>query len=379
MPVEPPPPDSDLQFARASPGGLQRVAKDVKPDPIAPSLWAVPLFLLVVLGIAPSLVLTRPENRAASQPQTTVVTKVTRQDVAPVTETAALPTKGAEKADAFEAVKAAIRRDDEDAAIRILLPLAEQGNAEAQFQLGEAYYLLKKQDTAGLKWFRQAADKGHASAMYFLGNMHNNGDGVHKDNVEALKWYTLAASQAGPRKQGEMDTLNMAIQNRDGLDRKMSPAQIAEAQKLAREWSTQHKIAVPDPNKVASEKPRTQDNCSTAGQFKTCTRIEPWGTLSIVTDLRATQRVDGVLQNISGVKMTFDDAKKEPESMMAMIGAYMMIVLPSSTQDQRGALFEQIVRAANTSSVRAYEWTWKMNPEGPNPGRSVTFSASKTN
>jgi hypothetical protein len=136
----------------------------------------------------------------------------------------------------FEQAALAIKNDDEETALKILRPLAERGESKAQFQVGELYYLFKEQNAEALKWFRLAANQGNPAAMYFLGNMSNNGHGVPQNYVEAYKWYSLAASRAEPRASGEMDTVAMATQNRDGVARKMTPSQVADAQRLAREW-----------------------------------------------------------------------------------------------------------------------------------------------
>ena len=77
-----------------------------------------------------------------------------------------------------------------------------------------------------LKWSRKAADQGHAPAQYNLGVMYRNGRGVPQDYVRAHIWFSLSAAQ------GDQD----AVENRDLAARHMTPAQIAEAQKLAREW-----------------------------------------------------------------------------------------------------------------------------------------------
>ena len=79
---------------------------------------------------------------------------------------------------------------------------------------------------AAVKWYRLAADQGDAYAQYNLGVMYANGRGVPQDYVQAHKWYNLGAVA------GDKD----AIKNRDNVAGKMTPAQIAEAQKLAREW-----------------------------------------------------------------------------------------------------------------------------------------------
>jgi len=135
----------------------------------------------------------------------------------------------------YEQANIAVSNDDEESALKVLRPLAERGDPKAEFMVGELYYLFKKQNAEALKWFRLASNQGNAGAMYYLGNMHHNGNGVPQNYVEAYKWYSLAVSQAGPREK-EMDTLTMATENRDGVARRMTPAQVADAQRQAKEW-----------------------------------------------------------------------------------------------------------------------------------------------
>jgi uncharacterized protein len=82
-------------------------------------------------------------------------------------------------------------------------------------------------------WYRKAADQGNPVAQLFLGLMYYNGQGVPQDYVQAHKWYNLAGARIPAS-----DTQNhkMAVKNRDIVAKKMTPAQIAEAQRLAREW-----------------------------------------------------------------------------------------------------------------------------------------------
>jgi TPR repeat protein len=83
------------------------------------------------------------------------------------------------------------------------------------------------QDSAkALGWYSKAAEQGHANAQYDLGLMYSEGNGVPQDNVEAYKWFTLAAGNG----------VLMAKQFRKDITPKMTPAQITEAQRLAREW-----------------------------------------------------------------------------------------------------------------------------------------------
>ena len=77
-------------------------------------------------------------------------------------------------------------------------PLAEQGHADAQYNLGVMYNNGQgvTQDYAeAMRWFRKAAEQGWAEAQYNLGVMYNNGQGVTQDYVQAAKWYRKAAEQ----------------------------------------------------------------------------------------------------------------------------------------------------------------------------------------
>lgn len=77
-----------------------------------------------------------------------------------------------------------------------------------------------------VKWYRKAAKRGQADAQNSFGVLYRDGQGVQQDYVLAHMWCSLAATQ------GNED----AIKNRDIIAEKMTSDQIAEAQKLAREW-----------------------------------------------------------------------------------------------------------------------------------------------
>ncbi len=129
---------------------------------------------------------------------------------------------------------AAYIRGDYATAIREWRPLANQGNAEAQSNLGFMYEnsLSVPQDYAkAMKWYRKAAEQGHAHAQNNLGSMYGNGQGVPQDYAQAHMWYNLAASRLPSGEEREK-----AFKNRDKIAEMMTPAQISEAQKLAREW-----------------------------------------------------------------------------------------------------------------------------------------------
>ena len=115
-----------------------------------------------------------------------------------------------------------------------LRKLAGRGDAEAQSRLGYMYYQGQgvPQDYAeALKWYRLAAAQGYARAQYSLGYMYANGEGVPQDHVQAHKWLTLATITFTDKPERDE-----AIKARNSVAAQMTPAQIAEAQKLAREW-----------------------------------------------------------------------------------------------------------------------------------------------
>jgi uncharacterized protein len=111
---------------------------------------------------------------------------------------------------------------------------ADQGDASAQHNLGVMYYIgqgVPQDYVQAVAWYRKAADQGDASAQYNLGVMYSRGQGVPQNFVQAHKWYNLSAAQETDKEPRELST-----KNRDLVAAKMTPAQIAEAQRLAREW-----------------------------------------------------------------------------------------------------------------------------------------------
>lgn len=86
--------------------------------------------------------------------------------------------------------------------------------------------------------FRSLADYGEALAQLNLGFMYSHGQGVPQDFVQAHKWVALAASGFPP---DEAELRTTAVQLRDIIADKMTPKQMAEAQKLARKWKPKAK------------------------------------------------------------------------------------------------------------------------------------------
>ena len=82
-----------------------------------------------------------------------------------------------------------------------------------------------------MKWYRRAAEQGNGVAQNNLGLMYELGRGAPQDHVQAHLWYTLAASELPPGAHRDQ-----AVKNRDIVASKMTPAQLAETQRLAGDW-----------------------------------------------------------------------------------------------------------------------------------------------
>ncbi len=145
--------------------------------------------------------------------------------------------------------------------------LAEQGLADAQFTLGMMYAQgqgVAQDYPEAARWYRRAAEQGDPRAQFSLGAFYDNGQGVTRDYAEAARWYRRAAEQGNPRAQNNLGLmyelghgvvedyiqahvwfslaatqgLTAAEKNRTRLEKKMTLAQILEAQILARERTT---------------------------------------------------------------------------------------------------------------------------------------------
>jgi TPR repeat protein len=146
------------------------------------------------------------------------------------------------------------------------------------FLLGSMYYQgagVPQDYAEAAKWYQKAADRGDSDAQNNLGNMYENGQGVPQDYTEAVKWYRKAADQGNPYAQlslgimffygngvpqdyvlahmwtnlgvlripsDETKKRKQAIRMRDTVAGLLTPAQIAEAQRMAREWKPKKEV-----------------------------------------------------------------------------------------------------------------------------------------
>jgi uncharacterized protein len=172
---------------------------------------------------------------------------------------------GSVAAGPFDDVDAAFKKGDYATAVRLLRPLAEQGDAGAQYFLGVSYATgrgVTQDYAAAASWYRKAAEQGDEIAQVHLGLMYAHGQGVRQDYAAALSWYRKAAERGNDTAQANLGLMyaqghgvpqdyvtahmwfnlsavsgyKLAAQGRDMAAMQMTPAQIAEAQKLAREW-----------------------------------------------------------------------------------------------------------------------------------------------
>jgi hypothetical protein len=128
----------------------------------------------------------------------------------------------------FQTGSAAYKSGVYATALRIWTPLAEQGYAGAQYNLGQMYRLgqgVPQDYKTAVKWYKLAAERGNSGAQTNLGWMYSNGQGVIQDYVRAHMWWNIAASSGHKN----------AVKNRDIVAKRMTPARIEDAQKLARE------------------------------------------------------------------------------------------------------------------------------------------------
>jgi len=128
----------------------------------------------------------------------------------------------------FERGLEAAQRGDYATALKEWRPLAEQGDADAQYNLGVMYRRgegVIQDDREAVKWYRLAAEQGLVEAQDNVGYMYGLGAGVIEDKVYAHMWWNIAASNGD----------EMAKQNKNKIANIMTSSQLEKATELARE------------------------------------------------------------------------------------------------------------------------------------------------
>lgn len=165
----------------------------------------------------------------------------------------------------FKAGEKAYQRNDYGAALHEWQPLAKQGQAAAQYQLGLLYANgqgVPKDDAQARQWYEKAANQGHALAQVNLASLCDYGRGGSQDFRMAVRWYLRAANQGNDLAQQRLGLLyergdgvpkdfvqaymwyklgtakgvTPGAIRRDDLASRMTSDQLAAAKKLAREW-----------------------------------------------------------------------------------------------------------------------------------------------
>ena len=125
-----------------------------------------------------------------------------------------------------EGIKAFARKEYE-AAAKLFRPLAEKGNAVAQYRYAMMHRMglgTKKSRAEAQKWSRLAAKQGNSDAQQLLGSLYYKGEGVEPDDVtRAYMWYDVAAAQGNTEAQKE----------RDAVAKELTPQQLAAAKEKA--------------------------------------------------------------------------------------------------------------------------------------------------
>ena len=129
----------------------------------------------------------------------------------------------------FDIGRAYYSEGDYQKALYYLEKAANQGDAEAQNNLGIMYENgegVTKNHKKAVYLYEQAAHQGDIAAQYNLGRMYYDGGGVTKDYVEAYRWLILVKAKSNE----EYKDINKIL---DSLEKLISPSQITKAQKLA--------------------------------------------------------------------------------------------------------------------------------------------------
>ena len=150
----------------------------------------------------------------------------------------------------FEQAMAAYNAGNYKQAFHLLQPLAQQGDAMAQNNLGAMYHNgqgVAKNDKQAVAWFQKAANHGDAAGQHNLGEMYEKGQGIAQNYQQALAWYQKAANQGVAQAQN-----NLGAMYANGLG-------VAKNYQQAKAW-WQKVLAQPDTEENTEPKALARDN-----------------------------------------------------------------------------------------------------------------------
>ncbi|WP_421781921.1 tetratricopeptide repeat protein [Kiloniella litopenaei] len=140
-------------------------------------------------------------------------------------------------ADDLEDAKTAVKQRDYNTAFNLYLPLAEEGNQEAQYALGQMYSKglgTKQNVTTAASWYEKAADQGHLLSQVQVGRIYFL---ITNELVKAHKWLNVITLR---KIEGAKKLQLFAKQMRNDIAKEMTPEEIEQAEKEAQDWIAKH-------------------------------------------------------------------------------------------------------------------------------------------
>lgn len=194
---------------------------------------------------------------------------------------------------------------------------AEQGLAQAQYKLGYIYEIefrymrtsgVDQDYTQAVRWYRKAADQGDAKAQEALGSLYYRGKGVPTDFIQSYAWHLLAAAQGNKSASGY----------RTLIENKLTPEQVVEGQKMARQFSSgRQKASQPAVTPLPQLKANTFQNI--AGLQRQLEKIESLIAKKTVV-VEVPQKATPAKFSIRPVIVDFAKGNSHPEDIAVIIG-----------------------------------------------------------
>jgi clan AA aspartic protease (TIGR02281 family) len=223
----------------------------------------------------------------------------------------------------FEDGGDAWQRRDFATAMRLLRPLAERGDADAQVLVGDMYQHggngVQQSPVQAALWYRKAAEQGDAIAQNSLGLMYESGEGVPQNYAEAMKWQLMAAKQGNGAAQHAMSGFYhfgwgvpqnyilaymwMSVagfkKSLKEFEPHMAPSQIAEAQDLAQQCIESHYENCPATRQrvAALPSPRSPQPGPKSSQVTVPLKVSGGGTFLVPVEINGRITLDFTLDS----------------------------------------------------------------------------------
>ena len=111
-------------------------------------------------------------------------------------------------------------KEDYATALKLLRPLAEQGYASAQYNLGVMHEWgngVPKDYIKAMKWYRLSAEGSHKDAQNNLGAMYSKGEGAEQNFVDALKWFVISAENGSEAGRKNIDIVEKRMTQKQSM------------------------------------------------------------------------------------------------------------------------------------------------------------------